>query len=216
MARLPGRSTLNSHLPFSLSGSGVLLISVAVGALAGLYLFFRGFFLLQRKHSVAGVSPVETPAATSTITTTTAFTTRGSNPLTRDPHGEVIRLSPSEATPNGTASMTQQGKIAAALLKAGIPNPASWSAPGDHALTAVRAADSLSKARSATSPAQTLDRKGSDFLKRSADSATLQHPSHSQHHEAESFPGKPALMIWGGPVLTLTCIYILAAHFGWL
>jgi hypothetical protein len=27
---------------------------------------------------------------------------------------------------------------------------------------------------------------------------------------------KAMLMIWGGPILTLACVYLLASHLGWL
>ena len=42
---------------------------------------------------------------------------------------EIIRLSPQSA-PGSSAEMTQQGKIAAAMSKAGISNPAAWAVVG--------------------------------------------------------------------------------------
>jgi hypothetical protein len=53
-------------------------------------------------------------------------------PLTTDPSthaSQVIRLSP-ETAPAKSMDMTQQQKIAAALVKAGISNPAAWAAAG--------------------------------------------------------------------------------------
>jgi hypothetical protein len=38
----------------------------------------------------------------------------------------------------------------------------------------------------------------------------------SQREIAQSLGWQSALMIWGGPALTLLCLYILAARFGWL
>ena len=38
----------------------------------------------------------------------------------------------------------------------------------------------------------------------------------SQRDVVKSLGWKSVLMIWGGPVLTLLCVYILAAEFGWL
>ena len=38
----------------------------------------------------------------------------------------------------------------------------------------------------------------------------------SQRDVLKTLNWKSALMIWGGPVLTLLCFYILAAEFGWL
>ncbi len=46
-----------------------------------------------------------------------------------DTRREVIHLSP-DSGPTKTANMTQQQKIAAALMKAGISNPTAWSAAG--------------------------------------------------------------------------------------
>jgi hypothetical protein len=71
----------------------------------------------------------------------TAFAHRSDEPtLASDPparpmpppngaHPEVIRLS-TPATATKSADMTQQQKVAAALLKAGISNPAAWAAAG--------------------------------------------------------------------------------------
>jgi hypothetical protein len=39
---------------------------------------------------------------------------------------------------------------------------------------------------------------------------------HSQRDVVSSLNWKSTLMIWGGPALTLLCVYILAAHFDWL
>jgi hypothetical protein len=38
----------------------------------------------------------------------------------------------------------------------------------------------------------------------------------SQKDIVQSLGWKSFGMIWGGPALTLLCVYILAAHFGWL
>ncbi len=38
----------------------------------------------------------------------------------------------------------------------------------------------------------------------------------SQRDVVKSLGWKSALLIWGGPALTLVCVYILAAEFGWL
>ena len=39
---------------------------------------------------------------------------------------------------------------------------------------------------------------------------------HSQRDVVSSLSWKCALMIWGGPALTLLCFYIVAAQFDWL
>jgi hypothetical protein len=38
----------------------------------------------------------------------------------------------------------------------------------------------------------------------------------SQRDVIASLGWKSSLMIWGGPVLSLACLYLLLAHFGWL
>jgi hypothetical protein len=38
----------------------------------------------------------------------------------------------------------------------------------------------------------------------------------SQRTIFQSLRWKSALMIWGGPALTLACVYMLAGQYGWL
>jgi hypothetical protein len=38
----------------------------------------------------------------------------------------------------------------------------------------------------------------------------------SQREVVQSLAWQSALMIWGGPALTLLCLYYLAARYGWL
>jgi hypothetical protein len=189
------------------------MIPVALGAVSGLYFFFRGFLLLQHKPPAFGGSAPQTQPAIATITTT--FTSKGSDTLARASGSEVIRLSPVNGESSGMTPDTQQGRIAAALLKAGISNPATWS-PGDQSTAAVRVADAPAKNENgSTNAMQALDFNASKVLKQTAG-----HPafriSRGETNSASTFGWKPALMIWGGPVLALTCIYILVAHLGWL
>jgi hypothetical protein len=209
-----GRETVNSYLPFQLSGSNALVIFAALGALAGLYFFFRGFTLRYCKpesHAPGRQAPA-TPATT-TLTSTTTFTTQGSDTLTQDSHSNVIRLSPAGDEPTHAASMTQQGKIAAALLKAGIPNPASWSTTADITPVAVKITDSQTNETYATDSRQTFDRKTSKILKTPAGDPSLRIPPSNSENWASR---NPALMQWGGALLALSSVYLLAAHFGWL
>jgi hypothetical protein len=194
---LPTR--LNSFLPL-VSGSGVLMIVAALGAVAGMFCFFHGFSLLQEQR----VTPARTVAKVSTHSCsvkTTAIKPKSANLSKRDSH-EVIQLSPTGNRPSESAAMTQQGKIAAALLKAGIPNPVTWSAPVE--VTAV-----------IEEKAQAAGADVSRVLQQGTVADTFHIPALEQN-----FPHSPgwkySLMIWGGPTLTLGCIYILAAHFGWL
>jgi hypothetical protein len=206
----PGRKSLNSFLPFSVPESAIL-ISVALGAIAGLFLFFHGFSLLQNRQHAPARNPSKTTAQTTTITTTTTFTTKGGDTLKRDSKAEVIQLSPADDQQNGSVSMSQQGKIAAALLKAGIPNPATWSDP--RAQTGVRVADAPNDKHVAPSaPNAELSR----VLQQGAAASAFRLPALAQNASRNSSDWKATLMVWGGPILTLACIYVLVAHLGWL
>ena len=103
--------------------------------------------------------------------------------------------------------MTQQGKIAAALLRAGIPNPVTWvDQRGENEIRVVDEPES--------EPVKaTKDIDLSRVLQQNSKAPTLPLPTRDQNPTADR---KTSLMIWGGPALTLGCIYILAAHFGWL
>jgi len=60
----------------------------------------------------------------------------------------------------------------------------------------------------------TFDLRTSTWL-READGASL--PAAPPGTDgADAFSWKAAIMIWGGPALTLGCVYLLAAHLGWL
>jgi hypothetical protein len=200
---------VNTYLPFPPSESGILMIPVALGAIAGLFFFFHGFSLLQSRRQVTGHSASKEAGQAATITTTTTFTTKGGDTPKRDSQAEVILLSPADSQQIGSVSMTQQGKIAAALLKAGVPNPATW--PVDRAQTGVRVADPPASER-----AQTPNAEVSRVLQQGAAAPAFRLPALNQNSPRDGSNLKATLMIWGGPMLTLACIYTLAAHLGWL
>ena len=120
---------------------------------------------------------------------------------------EIIRLS-SHAPANST-DMTAQGKIAAAMMKAGIVNPAAWKAaglgvPGDQPATI-----------SAAAPEE-FDLNPKTVLMKGTHAPAFFISWHSQKDVVRALAWKSALMIWGGPVLTLACAYILALELNWL
>jgi hypothetical protein len=203
-----GRKTLNSYLAFSLSQSGILMIAVALGAITGLFFFFRGFSLLQERRLVIRRSLSKGPAQSPTITATTSFTKAGDVPK-RDLRAEVIQLSPADVQV-GSESMTQQGKIAAALLKAGIPNPATWADQQNQ--IGVRLSDP--PASEEAGAARTKDVELSRVLQEVNGTSSRLTALDQKPYSSPDW--KANLMIWGGPILTLACIYTLAAHFGWL
>jgi hypothetical protein len=140
---------------------------------------------------------------------------------------QLIKLSSEEAALPATA-MTQQGKIAAALSKAGISNPAAWTAAGIGVKTARSESSSSRPQAVAVETAVVTEQQGDSVEAESFDlhpPVVLMQGSHqpaffiswrSQRDVVKLLGWKSDLMIWGGPVLTLACIYFLLAHFDWL
>jgi hypothetical protein len=127
----------------------------------------------------------------------------------------VIRISGNDKT-SGSADMTQQGKIASALLKAGISNPAAWAVAGvDHAaMNSVASSGSGGGTAVCTAP-EPFDLHQPVVLMKGT-----RHPDffiswQSRRGVVRSLGWKSALMIWGGPLLTLVSAYIISADFGW-
>jgi hypothetical protein len=115
--------------------------------------------------------------------------------------GQVIQLSPTPA-PAKAADMTQQQKVAAALTKAGISNPAAWAAAG---VTAAVVDGSLQAA-----PAPSLDgyeQRPPVVLLKGRNNPTFLISWRSQRDLARSLGWKCTLMIWGGPALFLFSLY---------
>ncbi len=117
---------------------------------------------------------------------------------------QVIRLSPDSA-PTRSADMTQQQKVAAALMRAGIANPAAWAAAGVTPSTASVAA--TSPVNSATTMKDVFDQRPAVVMMKGKNSPTFLISWRSQREVARSLGWKCALMIWGGPALALLCLY---------
>ena len=140
---------------------------------------------------------------------------------------QLIKLSSEGAALPATA-MTQQGKIAAALSKAGISNPAAWTAAGVGIKTARSEPSSSGLQAVAIETAVMTEQQGDSDEAESFDlhpPVVLMQGSHqpaffiswrSQRDVIKLLGWKSDLMIWGGPALSLACIYFLLAHFGWL
>jgi E3 Ubiquitin ligase len=133
------------------------------------------------------------------------------------PSHPVIRLSPVTSVPAKTSEMTQQQKVAAALLKAGISNPAAWTAAGLPATAGVQvitdpAPATTSSSNSETSPETqtiTFDPRPPVVLMKGINNKTFLISWRSQREVARSLGWKCALMIWGGPALSLLCLYLI-------
>jgi hypothetical protein len=211
---VPDAKGLNLSLPFSLHSSEVVLIVAALGAIGGLSLFFHGFSLLQQHWP----TPVHRSAKTAAHRVATTLSTTVDTPSgpedtpTRDSRtrAEVIKLTPHDSVEISSASMTQQGRIAAALLKAGVPSPATWSSEPVH--TAVRMAEPPASKASSTAS----DTEVSRVLQQGASASAVRIAGLNQTAPRHASHWKPTLMIWGGPALALACIYVLASRLGWL
>jgi len=124
---------------------------------------------------------------------------------------EVVTLS--KSGPSSSADMTQQGKIAAALTKAGITNPAAWAVAGmPFPGVSVNPADPKG---TAAAPAEAFDPHPPVVLMKGTHNPAFFISWRSQKDVLSSLGWKSGAMIWGGPALTVLCVYILAAHYGW-
>jgi len=167
----------------------------------------------ERKIELAVGSSVTIPAMEA-IETSPGNVQRGET--------ELVRLS-SDQKPVSSAEMTQQGKIAAALMRAGITNPAAWEAAGinDPAAAVVTTGGNgtcvASGSSAAPSPApEQFDLQPKVVLMKGEHDPAFFISWRSQRDLVRGLNWKSALYIWGGPALTLFCVYVLAEHFGWL
>jgi len=132
----------------------------------------------------------------------------------------IVHLSP-DAGPVKTPDMTQQQRIAAALMKAGISNPAAWAAAGvttgasaggvvvmaDPLNTDTSGNGSKTAASSATT-ANGFDPHPPVVLMKGVNNKTFLISWRSQREVASALGWKCALMIWGGPALALLSLYL--------
>jgi hypothetical protein len=134
---------------------------------------------------------------------------------------QIVQLS-GEPSVVPAVEMTQQQKIAAALVKAGIGNPAAWAAAGVGPQAAVQGGSSSASAV-AISPEENGEETEANFdlhppvvLMKGNHDPTFFISWRSQRDLIATLGWKSTLMIWGGPALTLVCVYILLAHFNLL
>ncbi len=138
----------------------------------------------------------------------------------RDTQTEVVRLSSDTAAVSASA-MSQQQKIAAALMKAGISNPAAWAVAGANGISASASAHSASavmterlEPRPAARPPEGFDLHPPVVLMKGSHDPAFFISWRSQRDVVNSLGWKSSLMIWGGPALTLVCIYFLFEYLG--
>jgi len=140
---------------------------------------------------------------------------------------QIVRLSGDSAAVPAT-EMTQQQKIAAALLKAGITSPLAWAAAGVSPEAAAQVGSYSASAVATSTPEktgaeeksletnETFDLHPMVVLMKGTHEATFFISWRSQRDLVLALGWKSTLMIWGGPALTLVSVYVLLAHFNWL
>jgi hypothetical protein len=120
------------------------------------------------------------------------------------------------SNPAQTTSVTDPGTITAALVKAGITSPAAWAAAGVVNSVGVATPASASTGAASRPALEQFDLHPPVVLKRGTHDPAFLISWHSQRDVVGTLSWKSALLIWGGPALTLLCAYFLAAHFDWL
>ncbi len=126
--------------------------------------------------------------------------------------------SASTVSPPITASITdpvQAQKVAVALGKAGVTSPVAWAAAGV-AMTSLGATGAAAPAPAPALNVQEFDLRPPVLLMKGEHQPEFFISWRSQRDVVASLGWKCALMIWGGPALTLLSIYWLAALWGWL
>jgi hypothetical protein len=126
----------------------------------------------------------------------------------------VIHLSPDPA-PLKATEMTQQQKIAAALLKSGVSSPAAWATAGftTSGIAVNQNPNGHPPATPANDtqvpPASAFDPHPAVVLMKGNNNPTFLISWRSQRDLARSLAWKCMLMIWGGPALALLSLYAL-------
>jgi hypothetical protein len=142
---------------------------------------------------------------------------------------QLVRLS-AERGPVGSLNMTQQQKIAAALVKAGISSPAAWSAAGvggpaiqvreeasllvDDSRAQIQGFNGAGSGSVAQEP-HGFDPHPPVVLMKGESNKTFMISWRSQQDVARSLGWKCTLMIWGGPALALLSLYVLLSIANW-
>jgi hypothetical protein len=139
---------------------------------------------------------------------------------------EIVRLSHPESVAIKTSDMTQQQKIAAALVKAGIASPAAWAAAGVPAANVAQqgvqvladpaAAANGDNGANGDSGANAFDPQPPVVLMKGTNNKTFLISWRSQQEVARSLGWKCILMIWGGPALAVLSLYLFLGMEGLL
>jgi hypothetical protein len=118
-------------------------------------------------------------------------------------HAAAARISQA-STPASAGAMSQQQKIVVALQKAGVTNPAAWAAAG---ITGAGSLVTVASSSGGNSPTAGFEVHPPVVLMKGKNNPAFLISWRSQSVLARSLAWKCALMIWGGPALTLLCLY---------
>jgi hypothetical protein len=111
------------------------------------------------------------------------------------------------------------------MMKAGITNPVAWATAGvtPEATAQIKSASTTGPAASSSGPRENSFATGNAFdphppvvLMKGTHDPVFFISWRSQRDVVSSLAWKSFVMIWGGPALTLVCVYILLAHFNLL
>jgi len=132
--------------------------------------------------------------------------------------GTMADKHPAGSGPTASSpAMTQQATIAAALMRAGITNPAAWKAAGLDSTAGIAHVEApFGDRNEASSAPESWDLHPPVVLMKGTNNPAFLISWRSQSAVLNSLGWQSTLMIWGGPALTLACLYLLAAQFGWL
>jgi E3 Ubiquitin ligase len=135
---------------------------------------------------------------------------------------EIIRLSP-ETAPASAADMTLQGKIAAALTRAGIHKPEAWAAAGVSTETAIQSERQISQIRVNGQNGPDTSARPGNFnlaspvvLRKGENNLTFLISWQSRQDVIRSLTWKSISMVFGGGGLLLMGIYVLLLQEGLL
>jgi hypothetical protein len=138
-------------------------------------------------------------------------------PAFRQGEGQEFDQSSGDSKPIHHLDPPQQANMAAVLTKAGIMSPMAWAAAGIDSAAQATSRTVANGAAAAVAPApEQFDLHPPTVLVKGAHDPAFFISWRSQREVVKSLGWKSALMIWGGPALTLLCVYILASQYGGL
>jgi hypothetical protein len=171
--------------------NGVPLVLVCLfGVGAGLYIFYRGFLLLERRRLILDTPFSKNRSAEMGVDEVSA------------PAQKVIRLSTAPA-PTLSTEMSQQQRIAAAMMKAGITSPAAWAVAG-LGEAAVAVSENPNEGKS-----EEFEQRPPVVLTKGTNDKAFMISWRSQCEVARSLGWKCTLMIWGGAGVALIGLCVL-------